>query len=703
MNATLRFPSPVFWVPALMALGAASGPPAAAGTWTLIDFGASADANVYGVEGWDQPIVSPLTRHTADGGGGTRLDEAAGGDWTLNYQGVSGAPREFVKGEQIVVTWRNTADHDVWFAPRIGFEDAGAFEWGDADGHWYGMSDWTGNRTRAEIAIPAGGTAVSVYAFNEEPAEGVPSSIGTHSLVNVAVGTGDFYRFLVCDKIELSNEADWTPPAAPEGLRAGAVSDYAIEIAWNAPGGGVDIGHYVAYANGSPYRIVDGPPARLTGLEAGARYELTVSAVDRAGNESAPSAPAVVETLPFQGGDGLIDPQRDLRYLGAFRLPDGEHGASNFYFGGDAAAHYPGGDPDGPDDGHPGSIFLTRFFALAAEISIPAPAIPADGNYESLPEARALQGFHDISGGYPMTDLHWWQGLAYLPAQAGQRSEHLYYCFAEHLYFEETNAPSHCWLGLDLSNPNVRGFWRMGGNLHNYLTSRYLFEIPAGWAAEHAPGMRLVTGRCRDGGQLGAGPSMFAIGPWNQGDPPPDGTELEYATLLRYGDFATDRKADNWLDGDDWTGGAWLEAGTRSAVVFAGTKFTGRSFYGYPNGTVFTDIEFDSSFTEFERGWMASSTKGQMLFYDPRRLAEAAAGGIGAHEPQPYAVLDLDGVLLNHEGTRINEMRRLGSPCYGRESNVLYLFEHRGEQLPAVHAWKVETREAGVPGWSRHN
>ena len=52
----------------------------------------------------------------------------------------------------------------------------------------------------------------------------------------------------------------------------------------------------------------------------------------------------------------LILPE-DLVYQGAFRFPKTPGQASRWGYGGRALTYYPGGDPDGPDDDYPGSLF----------------------------------------------------------------------------------------------------------------------------------------------------------------------------------------------------------------------------------------------------------------------------------------------------------------------------------------------------------
>ena len=150
----------------------------------------------------------------------------------------------------------------------------------------------------------------------------------------------------------------------------------------------------------------------------------------------------------------------DLEYLGAFRLPDAI-GGSNWDYSGQGLTYYPGGDPDGPDDGFPGSLFGFGHdhHMQVSEISIPAPIISK--NLDDLNTAVTLQPFADITGGIfnpeemdlPVADL------AYLPSQAGQDSGKLHFTFGQHFQDFE---PSHGWAELDLSNPRPAGPWVLG-------------------------------------------------------------------------------------------------------------------------------------------------------------------------------------------------------------------------------------------------
>ena len=85
----------------------------------------------------------------------------------------------------------------------------------------------------------------------------------------------------------------------------------------------------------------------------------------------------------------------DLEYKGAFRLPDGPEEIA-WEWSGEGMTYYPKGDPEGPDDGYPGSIFGIGhdWNKYVSEISIPVPVISAAKNVDDLNRAEALQEFH---------------------------------------------------------------------------------------------------------------------------------------------------------------------------------------------------------------------------------------------------------------------------------------------------------------------
>lgn len=391
---------------------------------------------------------------------------------------------------------------------------------------------------------------------------------------------------------------------------------------------------------------------------------------------------------PPQSGD-LIQPS-DLVYLGAFRLPDGPP-EIGWEYSGEAMTYYPYGDPNGSDDGFPGSIFGVGnpWNTYVSEIGLPMPIISSAKNVDDLNTAVTLQDFHDIRGGLfgPLEIPR--VGLEYLPAQDGQTSDKLYFSLAQHMGEGETN-PTHGWSDLNLANPHTVGTWRIG-EYWNYVTADYLFAIPSAWADIHTPGMYLATGRFRDGGQGARGPSLFAIGPWNQGNPPASGATLPANPLLLYTDVTTE---DNFtLDGyhhsDEWAGGAWLTAGEKSALIFVGTKGRGNCWYGCSDGTVWPDQPpYPESCPDFDRGWWSTSFEGLILFYDPADLAAVTRGEKQTWEPQPYATMGIDNYLFNIHSSQ--QKHHLGDVSYDRQHGLLYIFELMADGAkPLVHVWRI--------------
>lgn len=392
---------------------------------------------------------------------------------------------------------------------------------------------------------------------------------------------------------------------------------------------------------------------------------------------------------PEQPATGLLQPS-DLSYIGAFRLPDAS-GGSSWEWSGDAVAYCAAGDAGGPDDGFPGSLYGIGhdWDKQVSEITIPAPVMPGSGGVGGLNRAETLQPFADVHSRVGQLDRLTEMvrvGLAYLPAQGAQTGPKLYLCFGQHLQEEAEDVPSHMWCEPDLTNP--RGAWRIGG-ASIYSVNDYMFEIAAAWAADNTPGLRLATGRFRDGGWSGQGPSLYAIGPWNAGNPPPDGTVLDAVPLLQYdstadeGPYAT---MNDYHHSDEWTGGAWLTAGDRAAVVFVGTKGTGECWYGLPDGTVWEEPYPEDP--EGQRGWWSDGFVGQMLFYDPSDLAAVARGEMRPNRPQPYATMDLDEALLHVTGGQ--QKYHVRACAFDREHGVLYLFEPLADgERSLVHAWRV--------------
>ncbi|MFQ6083171.1 MAG: hypothetical protein ACE5WD_07425 [Candidatus Aminicenantia bacterium] len=407
----------------------------------------------------------------------------------------------------------------------------------------------------------------------------------------------------------------------------------------------------------------------------------------------------------------LIQPS-DLVYQGAFRLPAGDGSDERSWsWGGTAMTYYPHGDPTGPNDEYPGSIFATGHeqYQYVSEISIPVPVISSSKNLSELNTAKSLQSFQDIRGDFLGDYVELPRvGLEYLPKQGSQTSDKIHFGWGQH--FQEESDVTHGWFNLNLSNPQRAGGWYID-NQSPYSVNDYIFEIPSSWANSNTPGKLLATGRYRDGGWSGQGPSLFAYGPWNEGNPPAHGTRLDAITLLKYDsseevDALYDSSAHtmkNYHHSDEWSGGAWLTAGDKSTVIFVGTKGIGKYWYGFSDGTVWPD---EPPYPDIpdpphnDRGWWSSRFEAQIIFYNPDDLADVAQGRKKSYEPQPYATLNIDEYLYNIEkvpGLDIKLQKyRLGAACFDRKRGFLYIFEFRGDrenERPLAHVWKINTKK----------
>jgi hypothetical protein len=453
--------------------------------------------------------------------------------------------------------------------------------------------------------------------------------------------------------------------------------------------------------------------------------ETPVAATKTPASANPPASPTPFSAPP----SGKVITPDDFTYLGAFRLPGGDDPPRTFAYGGNAMTFNPdrgtlfvmghdrvayGGVPDGNQ---------------VAEITIPEPVNAR--HLDDLPYAEFRQDFQDVTAGY-FTEMEEIPkvGLHYLNHPATGPKIHI--GWGQHLQPE--GVASHGWFNADLAAPDFAGTWFIGDQ-NLYSTNGYLFDIPADWADTYAHGRYLATGRMRDGGQGGMGPTLFAYRPWSEdGSPPAPGTHLPETTLLLYENAYNTENIARALNGyqhpDEWEGGAWLTtpSGT-SALLFAGTKGAGTKYwYGFihPHGPDFPCV--DAHVTDFltcrtaageacppqdfggccnedaddcvsMRGWWSTRFAAQFILYDPAQLAQVAAGQLEAWQPQPYASIDLDEHLYlnppegDHPMLGWGDQRRsrIGAAAFDRAEGRLYVLElYADGGKPVVHVWQVE-------------
>ena len=182
----------------------------------------------------------------------------------------------------------------------------------------------------------------------------------------------------------------------------------------------------------------------------------------------------------------------DLTYRGAFRLPDThempEEESWNWSTWCSAMAYYPNGDPSGPSDGYPGSIFGVGndLHQYVSEIDIPVPVVSAGKNLDDLNRAQTLQVFADIRGGiYPELEMPR-VGLAYLSAQGAQSSGNSS-AWANHLMARHHRVTRRC-----VRTPIPIGAY--GGSSAGTMSAATAYSRSQAWAGVYTP-ENIITGR----------------------------------------------------------------------------------------------------------------------------------------------------------------------------------------------------------------
>lgn len=96
-----------------------------------------------------------------------------------------------------------------------------------------------------------------------------------------------------------SSQLDSAPPTQPSGLSASAASSSRIDLAWQAAADNLGVTGYAVRRGGALIATVSGLSFQDSGLSAGTAYTYTVTALDAAGNASAPSDAASARTHPY--------------------------------------------------------------------------------------------------------------------------------------------------------------------------------------------------------------------------------------------------------------------------------------------------------------------------------------------------------------------------------------------------------------------
>ncbi len=156
-----------------------------------------------------------------------------------------------------------------------------------------------------QAGTAADGTVNGYLLFENGAPEGfVDGQIVTVALASArsytfSVRTRDSDGYLSAPSAALNVVTSHTPPPAPQGLVAAAVTSSSAQISWQ-PSSAVsgNIVGYRLFRDDIPVGQSSATQRTLEGLAAGAEYTITVSAVDSMGAISEPSQPLALNTAP---------------------------------------------------------------------------------------------------------------------------------------------------------------------------------------------------------------------------------------------------------------------------------------------------------------------------------------------------------------------------------------------------------------------
>lgn len=409
---------------------------------------------------------------------------------------------------------------------------------------------------------------------------------------------------------------------------------------------------------------------------------------------SVPSNPTTIPIVPpvSVNTERTKLTQNDFTYVGAFRLPKETNGSSRFGYGGGALAFNPQGDPNGTNDGYPGSLYIVghEHHQQVAEVKIPVPKDQRGKSLHDLATANFLHGFVDITEGKGATfDAgHGWRldGLAYLNAQGSQTTGKIYWTARTYYNVDTSDDLSHGMSDANLSAVNAQGMWRLG-EFTGMMTGGYIFPVPSYFADSYLGGKRLISGLFTQQGvsATSQGPAMFAYAPWLESGLT-NGKKLSTQSLLYYPYKPIFRgpyndPISNFPDHqvpDHWEAAAWVNTLTKHAVVVVGRRAMGETFYGDGRAT-----DCDSY-----KGYHGEPFEPRIVFYDPADLALSAQGKKDPTTIVPYLEWNPSEFV-----TETCEGELTGS-VYDEQNKLLYVLHTNadrvdGEPTPLIYVFRV--------------
>lgn len=401
----------------------------------------------------------------------------------------------------------------------------------------------------------------------------------------------------------------------------------------------------------------------------GAVFVLLVAATLSGGLPERVIAQADPSSLPLLA-------EKDLHYVGGFRLPAGSSNGEWFSFGGRTAAF----NPAGP------SLFVSSYRGLVAEVTIPTPVNSASVN--ELPFATFLQPFADPTEGH-LKDISTIGVNVTGLLVSGNR---LYGTASIYYDANNTQRVSHFSRSLQLNQPSFSGWSSVWQPERSGFVAGMMALVPPEWQARL--GGPAVTGQCCVPivSRTSNGPAAFSFDPARIGEHRVSATPLLYYTL-------NNATLGSW-EGSNPTYGATTQiqaaaivAGTRTLLYF-GSNGLGPHCYG--DGTANKALDGTRSTngaylcydpTSSSKGSHAYPYRSQIWAYDLNELAAVREGRKQPWDVVPYGVWPLS--LPTPESTM-----RLGGVGYDAARQILYVSQLGADpdgysSRPVIHALQL--------------
>lgn len=395
-----------------------------------------------------------------------------------------------------------------------------------------------------------------------------------------------------------------------------------------------------------------------------------------------------VASQPAAGARKLLA-WSDFQYLGAFRAPRvrPEDVGSRYGYSRPVMCWNPNGDPGGEDDGFPGSIMIAGHPSkeLIGEISIPVPKVltdkdkQADGTYDTrrLPAAGQLGKFFDPSSGKKNVfekRAELWSGL-WWDGDVLHMSWSLWY----HVDSEVKNYLHHM-----AARRRADGSWETvikpyTFKIDPHRIAGYISTAPRWWAKKHLGGRRFLTGFnvAQGTGASNCGPSLYAYDP----------EAPEKALVLMefpHGGKGSKTRDDDWKPCDAWRGLAFIDTGTKYAVVYCGRKGLGEVRYGIGRPT-------DASRS---KGYHSDPYRPEVRLYDPAVFLRVLDKRTKPHQPRAYEKVNLTSTFFQPDKAFLT-----AGIGYDPANRLVYIVQISGdrdsgryEAQPVVHVWRIRQR-----------